>query len=341
MESAKTPSKSHRIKHQDMSKTVGEMIDEVASSGMKQPTAAPRSYGFSASSDGPFSQNAPIMPDDTNVSWPMPIERFQYGHFLKPGDIILTTRMESFFAFLSRAFDNSRFAHSAITFITPQHYPAVEQSYVIEATFGGIDLNAFSEFLTPSKIFAGAKRKPRYIVGIKRLETDWFTDQMRPMVGARMLRFIKDDNYNFSLLAELAIGRSKLLARLRNLIFGRTPTISDYLKKSKKYAPDEFICSGFVQFAYVDMIRSAVEEGLLSPHNAPAAHNDVLFAPWIRTESTMEELMAVKPLELAGTPRLKWKYLIYDGMVHKVESEQQVNDLYDKVNADKRPWYKP
>ncbi len=339
MESAKTPSKSSRIKHQDMSKTVGEMIDEIASSGTKQPDAAPRS--FSTSSPSPFSRNSPIKPDDSNVTWPMPVERFQYGHFLKPGDVILTTRMESFFAFLSRAFDDSRFAHSALTFITPQHYPAVEQSYIIEATFSGIDLSAFSEFLTPSKIFAGAKRKPRYIVGIKRLETDWFSDDMRPMVGARMLRFIKDDNYNFSLLAELAVGRSKLLARLRNLIFGRSPTISDYLKKSKKYAPDEFICSGFVQFAYVDMIRSAVEEGLLAPAKAAEAHRDVLFAPWINSESSMEDLMAVKPLELAGTSRLQWKYLIYDGEVHKVESEAQVNELYDKVNADKRPWYKP
>jgi hypothetical protein len=249
--------------------------------------------------------------------------------------------MESFFSFLSRTFDDSRFAHSALTFITPHHYPAVERSYVIEANFEGIDLNAFSEYVAPSSVHAKAKRKPRYIVGIKRLESDWFTDEMRPMVGARMLRFIKDDDYNFSLLAELAIGRSKLLARLRNLIFGKSPTITDYLKKSKKYAPDEFICSGFVQFAYVDMIRSAVEEGLLEPNRAAAAHRDVLFAPWMHSKSSMEELMAVKPLELAGTSRLQWKYLIYDGEVHKVESESQVNELYDRVNTDKRPWYRP
>ncbi|MEJ2117356.1 MAG: hypothetical protein P8Y36_05395, partial [Alphaproteobacteria bacterium] len=235
MESAKSPSKSNRIKHQDMSKTVEEVINEAVATRAQQPAPAPR--GFSSSSPGPFSQNSPILPDETNVTWPMPVERFRYGHFLMPGDVILTSRMESFFSFLTRTFDDSRFAHSALTFITPHHYPAVERSYVIEASFEGVDLNAFSEYVAPSSIYAKAKRKPRYIVGVKRLEADWFTNAMRPMVGARMLRFIKDDNYNFSLLAELAVGRSKLLARLRNFIYGRSPTISVYLKKSKKYAP--------------------------------------------------------------------------------------------------------
>jgi hypothetical protein len=47
----------------------------------------------------------------------------------------------------------------------------------------------------------------------------------------------------------------------------------------------------------------------------------------------------VKPLELASTPRLKWKFLIYGGLVHKVSSDDEVGALFDKINAEKRPVY--
>jgi hypothetical protein len=162
---------------------------------------------------------------------------------------------------------------------------------------------------------------------------------MRPMVGGRMLRFIKDDDYNFSLLAALAFKNNSYLFKLRDKLFGRSPTVADFLKRSKRFAPVEFICSGFVQYAYVDMVRSAVERGLLPPELAEPARDDVLFAPWASPESSMEDLMAVKPLELAGSPKLKWKYLIYGGLVHKVESEDDVSALFDKINSEKRVVY--
>jgi hypothetical protein len=49
----------------------------------------------------------------------------------------------------------------------------------------------------------------------------------------------------------------------------------------------------------------------------------------------MEELMAVKPLELASTKQLAWKYLIYDGLVHPVSSVDEVEEIYSRLN-DKR-----
>ena len=148
-----------------------------------------------------------------------------------------------------------------------------------------------------------------------------------------MLRFIKDDEYNFSLLAALAVDKSRWFFKLRDFLFGRAPTIKEYIGRTKKYAPVDFICSGFVQYAYVDMIASAVEAGLLSPSLAESARDDVLFAPWVSQESSMEDVMAVKPSELAASTRLKWKYLIYGGEVHKVSSEEEVNAFYDDVNA--------
>ena len=329
-------SAAKRIKPGDITKTVEQTVVEAITNRRAAPEA---------DSDAIASWGAPApiiaAPPPDEGEWPMPVAEFRHGNYLEPGDILLATRLESFFAFLMKKFDHSRFAHAALTFITPRHYPGVDGTYLIEATFSGVDLTALSEIIAPTKVYADTRDKPRYVVGIKRLETNWFTPAMRPMVGGRMLRFIKDDDYNFSLLAALAFQKSSFFFRMRDKFFGRSPTIGEFLKRSKQFAPVEFICSGFVQFAYVDMVNSAVEFGLMHPDAAGEAINDVLFAPWASQQSTMEDLMAVKPIELASSPRLKWKYLIYGGMVHKVASDEEVGTLFDRINAEKRPVYQP
>ena len=323
-----------KIMPADLTKTVGDAVAEAITNRKSDPDGDKEGNGAWAGMPTPIIAAPPPEP----ASWPMPLAEFRHGHHLEPGDIVLTTRLESFFSFLVKRFDNSRFAHAALTFVTPRHYPGVDRTYLIEATFGGVDLAALSEIVAPTKVYADTKDKPRYVVGIKRLENDWFTPAMRPMVGGRMLRFIKDDDYNFSLLAALAFN-NQMIFKLRDKLFGRAPTVADFLKRSKKFAPVEFICSGFVQYAYVDMVRAAVEPGLLPLEMAEQARDDVLFASWASPNSSMEDLMAVKPLELASSPRLKWKYLIYGGQVNKVESDDDVYALFDKINTEKQPDY--
>ncbi len=270
----------------------------------------------------------------------MTVAEFKAGQYLEPGDVVLSTRLESFFSFLVRRLDDSRFAHAALTFVTPRHYPGVERSYLIEANFKGVDLGALSEILAPTSVYKDTQQPPQYLVGIRRLETDWITPQLRLMVSGRMLRFIKDDDYNFALLVALATNRSKFFFRLRDTLFGRAPTISEFLDKSKKFAPVDFICSGFVQFAYVDMVRRAAEIGLLPDDRIEEARDSVFFAPWVSPKSSMEELMAVKPLELATTKQLAWKYLIFDGLVYQVSSEEEVEDIYRRLNDKRRKNHK-
>lgn len=326
--------KKYTLKPKELTKTVEEAVIQAVTNRSNDPDMG------AAAAMGIAPRPAAI-PEPEDVEWPMPIEAFQYGHFLEPGDIILSTRLESFFSMLVKRFDNSRFCHSALSFVTPRHYAGVDRSFLIEASFGGVDLGSFSEIIAPTKVYSDTREKPRYVVGIKRLEADWFTPEMRPMVSGRMLRFIKDDDYNFALLAALAADRSNLFFRLRDWMFGSAPTIVDYLKRTKKFAPVDFICSGFVQFAYVDMVRTAIELGMLPPHLAEQARDDVFFAPWVEPKSSMEMLMAVKPRELAASPALNWKYLIYGGKVHKVSSEAEANELFDRINIERGKSIKP
>jgi len=320
--------KKYTLRPKDLTKTVEEAVVQAVTNRAKNPD-------MGAAAEIGLTPRRVVIPEPEDVEWPMPIEAFQYGHFLEPGDIVLSTRLESFFSMLVKRFDNSRFCHAALTFVTPRHYAGVDRSFLIEASFGGVDLGAFSEIIAPTKTYRDTNEKPRYVVGIKRLEADWFTPEMRPMVSGRMLRFIKDDDYNFALLAALAANRSNFFFRLRDSLFGGAPNISDYLKRTKKFAPVDFICSGFVQFAYVDMVRTAIELGMLPSKMAEQARDDVFFAPWVEPKCSMEMLMAVRPLELAASPALKWKYLIYGGKVHKVNTEEEVNTLFDRINVER------
>jgi hypothetical protein len=326
----------NKFKPSELGKTVEETVKQAVTNRSAHPevNGAPAPLGFT-------QKPAASVPAPDPAEWPMPVEKFQFGHYLEPGDIILSTRLESFFSFLMKRFDDSRFAHAALTFVTPRHYAGVDRSFLIEATFSGVDLGAFSEIVAPTKVYKDTREAPRYVVGIKRLETDWFTPEMRPMVSGRMLRFIKDDDYNFALLAALATNRSGFFFKLRDKLFGRAPTISEFLGRGKRFAPVDFICSGFVQFAYVDMIRTALESGLLTHRDAELANHDVFFAPWVSAQSSMESLMAVKPRELAASPKLKWKYLIYGGKAHKVSSEDDVSEIFEQINKERKGWYRP
>jgi hypothetical protein len=96
-----------------------------------------------------------------------------------------------------------------------------------------------------------------------------------------------------------------------------------------------------VQFADIDMVRAALEQGLLHPELAEQAHEDVFFAPWVDPQCSMEKLMAVKPRELAACSQLKWKYLIYGGQAHKVSCDEDVNEIFERINADRKTWYNP
>jgi len=323
-----------KFKPEALGETVGDAVKQAVTNRKANPDAnGAEPLGLRPAPEA--------LSEPQHAQWPMPVEEFQFGHFLEPGDIVLSTRLESFFSFLMRSFDDSRFAHAALTFITPRHYAGVDRSFLIEATFSGVDLGAFSEIVAPTKRYKDTNEAPRYVVGVKRLETDWFRTEMRPMVSGRMLRFIKDDDYNFALLAALAAERSNFFFRLRDKLFGRAPTISEFLRRGKKFAPVDFICSGFVQFAYVDMIKTAIEAGLLQYDQFAQAHRDVFFAPWVNEKSSMENLMAVKPSELAASPNLKWKYLIYDGQAHKVSSNEEVNVIFEQINKDRKTWYRP
>lgn len=284
----------------------------------------------------PVVEPEPAPPPEDTASWPMPIAEFRRGHYLHTGDVVLTSKLGSLFSFFNRVLDSSDFAHAALVFATPRSGIGLDESYLIETTFGGVELGAFGEIVQPTKVYADTRRPPEYIVGVKRLERPWAAPHLRAMVSGRMLRFLDVDDYDYSMLAALAARHTQFWFRLRSLVFGRAPSLAEYVRRRRSYSPAEFICSGFVQFAFVDMVREAVERGQIPRDIAEEVWRDVIFADWIGHDTTMEDLMGVRPIELANSDRLAWKYLIYGGEVHKVERTDEVDALLVRIREQIR-----
>jgi len=310
-------------------KSLGDVISEAAKAGQDAPVergAAPPGEALAAPAEDPADK----------ASWPMPVSEFRKGQYLHSGDVVLTTKLGSLFSFFNRVLDASDFAHAALVFATPHSDIGVDESYLLETTFGGVELDAFGEIVEPTKVYEDTGRPPEYIVGIKRLAHPWATPQIRAMVSGRMLRFLDIDDYDFSMLAALAARHTHFWFKVRSILFGRAPSLGEYLRGGGKYAPAEFICSGFVQFAFVDMVREALERGLLPVDDAGQAWRDVAFAPWVNSDTTMEDLMGVRPIELAESDGLAWKYLVYGGMVHRVDSMDDVNAMLTRIRKERK-----
>ncbi len=262
-------------------------------------------------------------------SWPMDIQSFKNAGYLEPGDVILMTKIGSLFSTLTRIFDRSKFAHVALVFQTPHYGDGIDKTFLIETSMTGVDLEALSEIVRPTKVQRDTGLPVDFVVGIKRLETDWSSLALRRMAASRMLHFIDADDYNFRLLLALANRRTrKMYLDLRRIFRGKAPSVGEFLRSGHRYLPAEFICSGFVQYAYVDMVRTAVERNLIDKSYADQALRDVLFCEGITELSPMEELMACTPRDLAHTERLKWKYLIHRGQVFKVSTLDEVNAFF-------------
>lgn len=254
------------------------------------------------------------------------------GDYLEPGDVILMTRLGSFFAWLLRFFDNSDFAHTAMVFQTPRQMEGIDQTFLIETSMAGVEIVSLSQFLVPKHVYADTGLPPEFVVGVKRLEKDWAGIQHRRMAASRMLHFIENEEYNFRLLAALASPRTRsLYFKLRDSFRGRAPAIGEFLKKGGSYLPGQFICSGFVQYAFIDMVRTGLQRGLIRPEEAERALEDVIFCPDATMQSEIEELMACTPKFLAYTQKLQWKYLVHKGEVFHVTSSEEVHKFFKET----------
>jgi hypothetical protein len=256
------------------------------------------------------------MDTSNTLDWQtMPVQEFLRGDFLQRSDVVLVGGGGgSFFSRAIRWFTKSPFSHAALVFLIPQRDAGFEHTFLIESVISGVDITNLNHY-------AIELQKDKYIA-VLRLEQDWFDSSVQKMVRGRMLNYIKA-SYDFLTIGSIA---SYII---RKAAFGVKARFSGYitqiqkdLRKGQKI-PNEFICSGFVQYGFYSGVQHLVDQQKLEPGSL----NQVLFRNDLDTSAEEVRLVSVTPQDLASSSKLTWKYVIKEGMVYNVSSEAEGKQL--------------
>jgi hypothetical protein len=268
--------------------------------------------------------------EGVEIEWPMPVAAFLAGNFLERGDIVLTRRKGDFVSKIIRWFTNSPFSHSAMIFIVPHREPDYRTTFVIEAGTSGVDLTSLAEYANDLNSAAA----------IRRLSRPWFGTELQARTRGLMLDSIKA-GYNYDTVFRII---RKLWFRFRRTFASQEKLLASYKKRGYK-APNENICSGFLQLGFAEAVCEAIKRGKAPP----AALQEVIFNPeanqflpedWSQfTEAEIAdildtyldamdtELEGTLPQDLAIAPALEWKYVIRDGLVYPCRTYDEMTQL--------------
>jgi len=265
--------------------------------------------------------------------WPKPVDEFLAGEFLERSDVVLTRRDYDPASFIIRWATNSPFSHAALVFASPNLEQGISNTFVIEAGTAGVDLTNLRDYVTDKSSF----------VAIKRLRRPWFDSEKQSRVRGLLLDSIKSE-YNYWAIVRFA---RSLWFGIRRSVQGKKEAVLAF-QKSQWERPNEFICSGLVQFGFVEAVVEYVRKRQLPPWTVA----EVMFTKegeagliprevWEQMspeeveqmledhtgairEALSSQLESITPNDLATSDKLEWLYFIKDGLVYKVSSFAEV-----------------
>lgn len=272
------------------------------------------------------------MSGDT-TTFPMSVEKFNKGNYLRRADVLLM-RGHRLFSKAIRFATNSPFSHAALIFLVPEPEQGFDHAFVLEAVPMGVSISRLAHVSEPSHDgnYAAA-------VAVLRLSTPWFTDNVARTVRGHTLNFI-EAGYDWRTV--LGIARGVLVARL----LGQTEEVPNAFAKALRkaqarggLAPGNFVCSGLVQYGYLRTLKD-----LASAQGAPISETEAragLFNPRLNDvpidtildgdPMSFATLLATTPEEISNSPNLEWKYVILNGRVHSVANRQEAVALIEQA----------
>lgn len=246
----------------------------------------------------------------------MPVETFlaNADRYLRRSDVVLCRGKTSLFSRLIRWATKSQYSHAALVFLIPHFDNGFDNTFLIESVPSGVDVTDLRHY-----VIEGANN---YDVVVRRLDHDWFTEDVQRIVRGRMLDFIKAD-YDFATIWTLA------KSTFERIVFGiqvRVSGLERTLRKThakQKLAPAQFICSGFVQYGMAETVRQLVQAGKLPP----ACLDAVLFRPGLTPVSDADAMLATTPEDIAATDKLQWLYVFVKKQVYRASTRAEVDRL--------------
>lgn len=245
------------------------------------------------------------------------------GGKLKRADILVTRSKGSLLGWLIRFGTGSYWNHAAMVYVIRNPEMGYDSTFIIESGGGGIDIHNIGHYF---------ERPKKYDVGIKRLEKDWFQDNSEDG-GLRFRRKVRgfaleeiDDKYDHRLIVDIArrILRQLILAVIFPWLRRKDPSKRRVRapRIAKKLDVNAYICSGFVQWAYYRGVEKVLGE--TSDTDSEKLH-DVIFNPEVGRDDSEDSLLSTTPADLADNDKLTWKYIVKDGDIWEVGSQEEVD----------------
>lgn len=236
---------------------------------------------------------------------------------LKRVDVLLTRSKGSLLGFLIRFGTKSYWNHALMIYVVRNRKEGYDSTFIIESGGAGIDIHNISHYFD---------NLDKYDVGIKRLERPWF--QAKDLYYPRKVRGLAldeiDAKYAYHVIINIAqrILRQIILAAIFPWLRFRAAkkrriSIPNIAKKLKINA---YICSGFVQWSYYN----AVLQTASAKKTSRDMIKDVLFNPELHEPIDEDTLLSTTPADLANTKKLKWKYIIKNRTVWKINKDTDV-----------------
>lgn len=267
-------------------------------------------------------------------TWPMPVADFLAGPYLRPSDVVLTRKRQSLRSWLIRLATRGSFSHAALVFLVPRLEKGFDSSFVIEAAGSGVGLTNLADYLNDR----------RTIVGIKRLDKPWFTEELQCLVRGRLLNAIKAPYCYASIFTIIRDRWNELRYGMRSCVFGTYKAITK-ARRLRLTPPNQYICSGLVQLGFIMAVADLAFEDRIPPERM----NDVVFRDdlakllpqdWSQftgkeqreivydyASGFSDQLQSVTPNDIARSTALDWAFVVRDGKVHRIHSDAQAREL--------------
>jgi Permuted papain-like amidase enzyme, YaeF/YiiX, C92 family len=225
--------------------------------------------------------------------FPMRVSDFleHADQFLDRGDIILT-RGNYLSSKAIRWIIGSFFSHAALVFLLPQPDNGFNNTFILESMPTGIGLAKLKSYI--------GGQNPSEDVAILRMQGPGIDEAYFKQVGALMLDYVKT-SYDFG--RAINLGLSLFFSMRRKW----TPKGRAY-SSLKNWVPSQFICSGFIQYGFVEALRRKSID--------PA---QVIFKKDL-SPNDREGMLAISPEDIANSDKPQWLYAIRRGWVYEVQN---------------------
>jgi len=241
---------------------------------------------------------------------------------LKRADILLAHSKGSYWGWLIRLGTRCYWNHAFILYIVRDPNQGYHEALIVDPRMGVIHIDNIAYYF---------ENPNRYDLAVKRLDKEWFqndSEEDRLFYCQTVCNIAWRETADKFDTRLVRVGRGILRQiRLAYRFIRRTMKYPRSRKKrlssiTKRLKMSAYGCGGFVQWSYYEGVSQTLEES-----EDKTKLQDVIFNPRLVMPVIQDDLLATTPADLAKSDKLSWKYIVKDGVVWEISSEEEVSSI--------------